>query len=302
VKPRTTSSAPATAGRSPTKPKRSGILSNRRTRLNAPAFGLRNQAPLSLAAALSGTLANKKHKQRLDSATLEESKPKAWFFDIYEETETQQILGTMTQYTGTLDISDDESKTSATDDRGKENIPPNELYTPAAGTTFSPLPAAIITTTQTVTASRKDLMTDEPRTPLGDLNPSDYYADGHDATSVVLVPEDEEDMPEEQEPKQAEHNDDLPPTTAAFNFNVDPALPAQDQLMSHGELSCLLLGAAATLPLADGQHQLDSYACGGEGGGVAMDGEGDEKPVIEIWESGSAKDEGEMEGGIFAEL
>jgi len=313
VKPSITSSAPATADRSPTKPKRSGILSNRRTRLNAPTFGLRNKAPLSLAAALSGTLANKKHKQRLDGATLEESKPKAWFFDIFEETEEQQNLvaneWTMTQSACTLDISDDESKTSTGDDRGKENIPPNELYTPAA--TVSPLPAAVITT-QIATTSRKDLMTDEPRTPLGDLNPSDYYADGHDATSVVLVPEEEEDMPEEQSEQTACNDDLLPPTTTAFNFTAEtPAPSAQDQLMIfHSELSCLLLGAAATLPLplADDDQRgglemgfFDTYTCAGEG--VAVDGEGAaEKAEIEIWESGSAKDEGEMEGGIFVEL
>jgi hypothetical protein len=246
---------------------------------------------------------------------LEESKPKSWFFDIFEETEVQQNLGTMTHFADTLEISDDESKSSISDGRGKENIPPNEIYTPAA--TFSPIPAAIITT-ETATTSRKDLMTDEPRTPLGDLNPSDYYAAGQDATSVVLVSE-EEDMPEEQ-PEQAAHNNDLLSTTTPFNFTTDsPAPPAEDQsMMSHSELSCLLLGAAASIhiPLAgDDQHQrgglelglFDTYASGGGVGGLAaVDGEGPtEKAEIEIWESGSAKDEGEkvdMEGGIFTDL
>jgi hypothetical protein len=259
-------------------------------------------------------VANKKHKQRLDGATLEESKPKAWFFDIFEETEEQQNLGTMTQFANTLDISDDESKSTVSDGRGKENIPPNEIYTPAA--TFSPISAPIITT-ETATTSRKDLMTDEPRTPLGDLNPSDYYAAGHDATSVVLVSE--EDMPEDQ-PEQAAHNNDLLPTTTPFNFTTDsPAPAAEDQpMMSHSELSCLLLGAAATIhiPLADDdQHQrgglelglFDTYASGGGVGGLAaVDGEGAAgKAEIEIWESGSAKDEGEkvdMEGEIFTDL
>ena len=298
IKPTITSSAPAAAGRSPTKSKRSGILSNRRTRLNAPVLGGRSRAPLSLAAALNGTIANKKHKKRVDTATLEESKPKSWFFDIYEETEAQQDFvvneWTMTQSACSLDISDDESKTVTTDDRGKENIPPHEVHSLAITPSSAPSHQAA--------TSRKDMMTDEPRTPLGDLNPSDYYADGHDATSIVLVAEDE------AEPEKLTASDpaqDLKAEAPSTDFNFSAASPAtegeQNKLMTKAELSSLLLGVVSSLPSEQDDVEAGLFDKCHQG----ADAEHVEPADIEIWESGSAKDEsGEMEpaDSIFAEL
>lgn len=306
VKPSITSSAPAAAGRSPTKSKRSGILSNRRTRLNAPAFGSRGRAPLSLAAALNGTLANKKQRQRVDTATLEESKPNSWFFDIHEDTEEQlkpileqhkQAVGlwTMAEQAGTLEISDDEGKTPTKDDNEKENVPPSEL-SPAARTA----PTTAIAT-QAAT-SRRDMMTDEPRNPLGDLNPSDYYAEGCDATSVVLVAEDAAEL---EKPAASSVAEDLKGHTPSTDFNFNAELPAteepQDKLMTKSELRSLLLGAASTLPSEPHDIEAGLFDKCNE----ANDVENAEPADIEIWESGSAKDEGgEMEMGdsIFEEL
>ncbi|ERF75834.1 hypothetical protein EPUS_01200 [Endocarpon pusillum Z07020] len=299
IKPTITSSAPAAAGRSPIKSKRSGILSNRRTRLNAPVLGGRSRAPLSLAAALNGTIANKKHKKHVDTATLEDSKPKSWFFDIYEETEAQQDFvvneWTMTQSACSLDISDDESKAVTQDDRGKENVPPNEVHSLAI------TPSGNAPSTQAAT-SRKDMMTDEPRTPLGDLNPSDYYADGHDATSIVLVAEDE---PEPEKPTASDAAQDLTPEAPSTDFNFSAGLPAtegeQDKLMTKAELSSLLLGAASSLPSEQDDVEAGLFdRCHG-----GADAETVEPADIEIWESGSAKDEsGDMEArdSIFAVL
>jgi hypothetical protein len=311
IKPTIVSSAPAAACRSPTLSKRSGILSSRRTRLNAPAFGSRSRAPLSLAAAVNGTLANKKHKRRSDAATLEDSKPRSWFFDIYEETDAQQedVVNdwTMTQSARTLDISDDESKTATREERGKgkENIPPNELGTAA--------PAAPITVVSVQPAtSRKDMMTEEPRTPLGDLNPSEYYAEGLDATSVVLVAE---DMPEPEEQVAAEV---LKTQTQSVDFNFNAELVASDaenqhNLMQHSELTNLISSASSTLRFAPTEHHNIEASSGlfDQYPDRSDDVENDEnvEPTyqdIEIWESGSAKDEaGEIDSGecgIFAEL
>ena len=41
--------------------------------------------------------------------------------------------------------------------------------------------------------SRKDLMTDESRTPLADLDARDYYAEGVDNNSFIIVPEDKDE-------------------------------------------------------------------------------------------------------------
>jgi hypothetical protein len=309
VKPTITSSAPPAAGRSSTSSKRSGILSSRRTRLNAPAFGSRSRAPLSLAAAVNGTLANKKHKRRSDAATLEESKPKSWFFDIYEETEVQQEFvineWTMTQSACTLDISDDESKTATREERGKENIPPNELGTMAlaAPITIAPIQPA---------TSRKDMMPDEPRTPLGDLNPSEYYAEGCDATSVVLVAE---EVTEPEKPVAAEVLE-AQTLSVDFNFNAEPVAAdtgIQHNLMQHSELNNLLSSVAPILPPAPADHHNIEVGSGlfDQHRDHSDDVENDEnvEPTyqdIEIWESGSAKDEaGETDSvdcGIFAEL
>lgn len=96
-------------------------------------------------------------------------------FDIHEDTPDDELSNLMEFGTQTLDISDDESKTRELDERGKENIPPSELqYVQPIATAHRHV-------------SRNDMMTDEPRTPLGDLNASDYYAEGCDANSMIIV-------------------------------------------------------------------------------------------------------------------
>ena len=111
-------------------------------------------------------------------STLEESIPKGWMFDIHEDTADEELGNLMQHSTRTLDISDDESRRAAKDDRGKENIPPglehtNSVSPPAIGV------AAI---------SRKDAMTEEIRSPLGDLDAKEFYAEGCDALSCFIVP------------------------------------------------------------------------------------------------------------------
>ena len=186
VKTTQPSSAPAAlteAGRkSPVKGKR-GIRSHRRVsapvaRVNPPKCGLSNGLPFSIAAALSSTVATPEPAAAQDVSALiadvDESIPASWQFAIYEDTE-EEYAGTLMQHsTSILDISDDEGRFSpARSDRGKENIPPADVASSYA-------------------VSRRDMMTDEPRTPLGDLEASEYYADGCDANSFVIVPADQD--------------------------------------------------------------------------------------------------------------
>lgn len=172
------SSAPVPAGRSP-KSKKIGILSRRRmtaspfTRVNPPAFSAgesSNGLPFSIDAALAGTVPTYKSKSK--------SKPthrKSWEFDIHEDTQEDEMANLMEHSTCTLDISDDESRAAAKQDKdNKENIPPVDG------------PAAVGFSTQ-LTSTRRDMMTDEPRNPLGDLDAKDFYAEGCDASSFIIV-------------------------------------------------------------------------------------------------------------------
>lgn len=179
-------SAPTAIGRSP-KSKRIGILSRRRvssspfTRIDPPSCpkeGSRTGVPLSLDAALSGTISSYKPVQPVEVPTLEESIPKSWIFDIHEDTKQGENLNLMNHGACTLDISsDDESRAAAKDDRGKENIPPTN------GLAYS---------SATVTSMRADIMTDEPRIPLVALDETEFYAQGSDASSNIVVPAENE--------------------------------------------------------------------------------------------------------------
>lgn len=173
------SSAPAPAGRSPIKSKRAGILSRRRmtaspfTRINPPTFSTTepsNGLPFSIDAALAGTVPAYKSKSKSKS-----THRKSWQFNIHEDTPEDEMANLMEHSTCTLDISDDESRAASKGDKdNKENIPPVDG---SAAVAFS----------TNVTATRLDMMTDEPRNPLGDLDAKDFYAEGCDASSFILV-------------------------------------------------------------------------------------------------------------------
>lgn len=260
-------SAPA-AGRSP-KSKRIGILSRRRTgsapvkRIDPPAFSRSHatRAPLSLAAALSGTVPSYKPKK---IATLEESMPKSWFFDIHEETEQEQEANIMLHSTGILDISDDEGRSKDCDGRGKENVPPHDA--PGAAS------HAVSVSTKSG-ASRKDMMTDEPRTPLGDLNATDFYAEGCDASSVVVVPADDTEKTSSTDNVIASNENSSPTSNLTFESTTN-------ELLDKADLDALIRSTApsaeAILEERGKPHPQESAPTDTE---------------IEIWESGSAAEE-----------
>ncbi|KAL8672915.1 MAG: hypothetical protein Q9168_002641 [Polycauliona sp. 1 TL-2023] len=110
-------------------------------------------------------------KQRLG---LGEKGRKGHFFSIHEDTPDEEMAILMEHHTNTLDISDDEGRGKYRDDDDKENVPP-------AG-----VPASAVRR-----VARKDMMTEEVRAPLGHLEASLYYADGCDADSVIIAPQEE---------------------------------------------------------------------------------------------------------------
>ena len=100
-------------------------------------------------------------------------------FDIHEDTPGEEAANLMEHSTCTLEISDDEGQ-ARKDDRGKENIPPEEQV---AG----PILAAAL-----APASRMDTSSSE-RIPLGDLDLKEFYEAGCDASSCLVISADEGD-------------------------------------------------------------------------------------------------------------
>ena len=178
-----------------------------------------------------------------------------------------------------LDISDDESKSKERADRGKENIDPNEASVPLTRSM-----AAAKAASQDL---RKDIMADDTRSPLKDLNPTDYYSEGLDATSVVLVQDDvqeEDKQPESVSPEQVSL-----PSEDNFTFEAPEAPQVEDDL-STTDIGAVILDAA---PNWETETLIDEKV---------------EDPLdiphqedLEIWESESAKDENEKQDGSIDE-
>ncbi|KAI9763779.1 MAG: hypothetical protein M1840_009104 [Geoglossum simile] len=189
------------AGRSP-KNKALGILSKRRTsspftRIDPPA-GLQDMAPLSIDAALSGTIPSYKPKaratplQEVRVPTLDERAiPAGWLFEIHEDTLEETLTNIVEFSTGVLDISDDENRRRERDDRGKENVPPeldSEVPTePETAPTTPTTPTRPASKSQKSRESRRRQSSPYYRAPLGDLSPEDFHGEGVDATSFVLA-------------------------------------------------------------------------------------------------------------------
>ncbi|ODA83576.1 hypothetical protein RJ55_02090 [Drechmeria coniospora] len=184
------SPVPAPAGRSPGRGGRSGILSSRRraySRVDPPAFRLATAAaaaPFSLDDALKGTLSSYRARPR---ARADVAAPPSWFFDIHEDTPEQEMTNLLQHGTCVLDISADErgrggAGRDADEGRDKENTPPSG-EPPRAEARRGHGPAVDDTM----------MAVDKKRVALGEMTTADFYADGCDETSVVLVPADDDE-------------------------------------------------------------------------------------------------------------
>ncbi|KAL2821849.1 hypothetical protein BDW59DRAFT_108310 [Aspergillus cavernicola] len=171
--------------------------------------------PFSISAALS----NGKSKSELIIAKA----PSSWSFDIYVDSEQEEMTNLMQHSTCVLDISDDEGKLEDKSDyRGKENIPPAELglFLPRSRQQVSP-----------TTTARKSDMVDEPRSPLGELNAADYYGEDCHAFSYAVIYDDEDtDVPE----KAAHKLSSLP----------RPTHPTRSKLSSMSSIASVLESAS----------------------------------------------------------
>ena len=265
----TSSSLTAPAGRSPTRgSKRIGILSRRRTqRVDPPSFGLASSAPFSLDAALKGTIPSYSGSFRNaapSNSLLQPDMKSDWFFDIHEDTPEQEMTNLLQHSTCTLDISSDEeseqrARREQAEGRNKENI----------------APADDVSQTTSARAARAagifdDMVIEKQRGPLADLRVEDYYAEGCDGTSVIVVPGDEEEaetvIDETEQPlRDTEPQEDIPVFEESTHLAEVEAISV-DELMGKDEPA---LKAAALQPI--------------EGTGESF----------ELWESSSFRDENE---------
>ncbi|RGP69002.1 hypothetical protein FSPOR_4979 [Fusarium sporotrichioides] len=249
----------APAGRSPTRSKRSNLGPSRRRTLGRidPPTLLGAAAPFSLDAALKGTIPGYAAKPAPKEPVLPDMKA-SWFFDIHEDTPEQEMTNLLQHSTCTLDISsDEESERKRNRDRAegrdKENVPP---------------PDDVSQTRRSPRAD--DMVVEKERVALGEMNTADFYAEGCDETSVIIVPEDE-------------------PESSILESNVPELSTIPESSLESLEPSSLPeLEAVAT------QEDIDNL--------MAKPTEGTSKAAVlepiegtgesfELWESGSAHDE-----------
>ncbi|KAK4912680.1 hypothetical protein LTR66_017265, partial [Elasticomyces elasticus] len=222
-------SAPAAAGRTPPRA-RDGVFAKPRGRFIPPSFHSKSPS-LSIAAALQGTLAQSKRPSlKRSRSTSDKKTPASWDFAIFEESEEVQDYRmsewTMTQSSATLGISDDEDNSTSDKraDKGKENVDPNGMFVLSAPITRSAARAA-----QNESAT---MDMSEPRSPLGNLEAAKFYGEGLDATSVVLVHDDDtETVVDEQDAPSidAAGASETPEDTPQFTFEAPLTQPLEQE-------------------------------------------------------------------------
>ncbi|KAI8630240.1 hypothetical protein F5Y19DRAFT_58252 [Xylariaceae sp. FL1651] len=279
----------APAGRSPTRGKRSGILSSRRrtggsySRVDPPVFGLSSSsaAPFSLDAALKGTISSYTSRSNVSSSKKESSglsdfgnlhEPEmssSWFFDIHEDTPEQEMTNLLQHSTCVLDISsDEESESRRQRERaeGKENVPPVD----DVSQTSRPRAARLA-------INADEMVIEKERNPLGEMNPKEYYSEGCDENSIVIVLGDEyEAIPVEN----------------GFQFapELSPSTSTQVEAQAEAVAEAVATEEESSKTVDELMQKTDEPV---PGAAVLepMEGTGES---FEVWESSSAKDETEV--------
>jgi hypothetical protein len=257
--------------------------------VDPPSFNLGSAAPFSLDAALKGTIANysgRSSASALSSSLGESELNSSWFFDIHEDTPEQEMTNLLQHNTCTLDISSDEEtelKARRARDEGlnKENIAPVDDISQ----TQAPRLVA--------TAGPDEMVFEKTRGALVEMNAADYYAEGCDAASVVIVAEDDDTADTVAEERQ-------PASVAAFNV---PAVEVTSEVAPEQvplpiddaeDLEELKVEAAISIDVLMGKvsHEPASKAAVLQ----PIEGTGES---FELWESGSFKDEADPVAPAF---
>ena len=199
----------------------------------------------------------------------------------------------MTQSSAALEISDDESKAEVVtksglkEDRGKENVDPDGSPTAEQESSTSIDLAA-------TTEDSDSMNTEEPRTPLGDLNAANFYGEGLDATSVVVILDEhdaDDDLHEQHDVHSpAGHTEyeaqDLTPVTSCvdteFTFEVN------------GQCLSAPTSEDVSAEIVPEWAQRTTSSLGESDESVSLESSGSDL-TIDIWESESAKGDDEQE-------
>ncbi|KAL8696312.1 MAG: hypothetical protein Q9201_007724 [Fulgogasparrea decipioides] len=128
--------------------------------------------PLNGALVTTAKATNTSVKDRLSTLRKGRKSRNGQDFTIHEDTPFDEMANLMEHSTHTLDISDDEKSGKFRDESDKENIPPPGC------------PASAVRP-----IARRDMMTEEVRSPLVHLEASLYYAPGCDTNSVIDAPQ-----------------------------------------------------------------------------------------------------------------
>ena len=199
---------------------------------------------------------------------------------------------TMTQSATGLDISDDESKSfykkSSSLDRGKENVDPND--------TDAPMTRSMAAAAAFAQAREKEIKMDEKeeaRSPLGDLNPTKFYAEGLDVTSVVLVHDDEEAETDVEGEDTKDHDFTFqPPTTTKATLSPTSKVIKDLNTPSLAEILSAPTPNFFQNPAIEDEAEAAGHPLTMADDHMAFaDADGDVE--IDIWESESAKNENE---------
>ncbi|KAL7785292.1 hypothetical protein V8C37DRAFT_321963 [Trichoderma ceciliae] len=247
----------APAGRSPARGKRSGILSGRRraTRLDPPSFHLGSAAPFSLDAALKGTIAGYTPRPSIKKPVVSSLlEPEAKASWFFDIHEDTPEQE-MTNLLQHSTCTLDISSDEETEQRAKRDG--------VEGRDKENIPPAddVSQTSfqRTNQAKGDEMVVEKERVALGEMNAADFYADGCDETSVIFIHEDEEqEAPIANVSNIPEETEDAEPEVRE---DIDALISRPDSTSSK---------AAVLQPI--------------EGTGESF----------ELWESGSAKDEGEV--------
>ncbi|KAK9789139.1 putative Thymidylate kinase [Seiridium cardinale] len=269
----------APAGRSPTRGKRTGLLSSRRrtagpyTRVDPPVLGLgasvtSSPAPFSLDAALKGTIPSYTSRNAASVASSSRSSGPSdlhgssmksdWFFDIHEDTAEQEMTNLLQHSTCVLDISSDEESESRLERErveGKENVPPVDDMSQTSRSRAARTVADI-----------DDMIFEKERNPLGEMNVRDYYAEGCDETSIIFILGDDEEEAKTEYEFAPEVQVEQAPVPVPEPIPEDGSKSVDELLQKTDEPA----PSAALLQPIDGNGE-----------------------SFEVWESGSAKDETE---------
>jgi hypothetical protein len=209
--PTTSNKTPISHSRGSPKHKRVGLLSRGRRassspfrRVDPPSFNSSKAGalPFSIDAALSGTISSYKPAVEPtvpEASTPSKPLPKAWFFEIHEDTPEEEAANLMEHSASILDISsDDDSEAKQRkleSEIGKENVPPPDWSGPSSTSRRSAPPVAHKGIHSKAKAAQKeenamhgDLMQDD-RVALADMSREDFFPDGLDDKSVEVVAE-----------------------------------------------------------------------------------------------------------------